>query len=197
MNRTKDYLVRSPRCIASTGTIAAVQRKPLSWVRFTWDLSRLPQLTPVPEHYQIASATTEDDAALHKVFSASYLLDPVWSPAIGDVMRQVQTWLDHALESDDRTCLALRHGSRIIGAALLHLRADAEDQLAPGPTISLEYRSRGFGTLLLQHSLGVLREAGLASASGITRDLSPAAKFVYPKFGGVAVAVDRGVLAAA
>lgn len=200
MNRVKAYLVpkQSPRWVASDPAVSSGQRKPLSWVRFTWDLATLPE-TPgaVPTHYQISRATPEDDAAVHKVFSASFLLDPVWSPAIGDVMRKVQNWLNHALESDEKFVVALRHGSRIIGAALLHLRTDVEDQLAPGPTICLEYRNRGFGTLLLEHSLRTLRDAGLKQASSITRDLSPAAKFVYPKFGGIANPLDRSILAAA
>jgi GNAT superfamily N-acetyltransferase len=200
MNRVKGYLTQkqTPRWVAPEPAVSSGQRKPLSWVRFTWNLAALPEiLTTVPQHYQITRATPDDDTALRKIFSASFMLDPVWSPAIGDVMRKVHAWLDQALESDQKLCLALCHGSRIIGAALLHLGPNVEDQLAPGPTISLEYRNRGFGTLLLEHSLRTLRDGGLQQACSLTRDLSPAAKFVYPKFGGSSAPVDSSVLAAA
>ncbi len=55
--------------------------KLLGWVRFWWDLSNLPPpLSQLPQHYQIAYATSEDEIGLRKVFSSSFMLDPVWNP---------------------------------------------------------------------------------------------------------------------
>jgi hypothetical protein len=200
MNRVKAFVVQSPlplrRQIAVN--VSAQHLKPLSWVRFEWDLATLPETQPdLPLHYQIDRATPEDVTGVRKVFSSSFMLDPVWSPAIGQVMQMVQGWLDHAFEREDRVVLALRHGSRIIGAALLSLNPERENHLTPGPTISMEYRNRGFGSLLLDRSLRTLRDSGVNRAHGVARDISAAAKFLYPKFGGEGVPVDITSLATA
>src|SRR5437870_4067640 len=94
--------------------------KLLGWLRFTWDLAKLPLLaSELPEHYQIGTATDDDEIALRKVFSSSFMLDPIWNPAIGDIMQVVNAWLNQAIGSDLTTCLVLRHGRRIIGASIL------------------------------------------------------------------------------
>jgi GNAT superfamily N-acetyltransferase len=161
--------------------------KLLNWVRFTWDLNELSSSTiDLPNHYQITPALAEDETAVRKVLSCSFLLDPAWNPAIGEVMHSLQSWLDRAFIAEENTCLALRHGSRIIGASVLCLDRAAENNFAPGPCILMEYRNRGFGTWLLQASLQLLRDSGITQASGIARELSPVAKFLYPKYNGVA-----------
>ena len=114
-----------------------------NWIRFTWDLTKLPQFeAALPEHYEIGPATTTN------------------------------------------TCLALRHGLRIIGAAVISRDAEAEIHLSPGPCISMEYRNRGFGTRLLEQSLTRLREAGLKEAAGIAIEDAPVTKFLYREFNG-------------
>jgi GNAT superfamily N-acetyltransferase len=170
--------------------------KLLNWVRFEWDLAMLPgQASSLPAHYQIVPATIEDEMGLRKVFSSSFMLDPMWNPIIGEVMQTIQARLDSVFTSEGSTCLALRHGSRIIGAAVLSDDFASEDHLSPGPCISMEYRNRGFGTLLLEHSLLWLRDAGLTRASGLAPDYALAAKFLYPKFGGRMERVDSLVAA--
>lgn len=172
--------------------------KLLGWVRFTWDLTKLPPLTSeLPEHYLIGPATNDDHLVLRKVFSSSLMLDPVWNPAIGDIMQIVNAWLDQAIGSDLTTCLVLRHGHRIIGASILSLDPEAENHLAPGPSILMEYRNRGLGTCLFDRSLEALREAGLVRARGIARENAPVARFLYPKFGGVIEPADLTPLLAA
>jgi len=169
-----------------------------NWVRFTWDLTRLPFLdVKLPEHYQIAPATSDDEKEIRKVLSSTFLLDPAWNPAIGETMQTIQSWLDRAFASDTSTLLALRHGLRIIGATVLSLDPDADNHLAPGPCVLMEYRNRGFGTYLLEDSLKSLREAGLTRATGIARENAPVAKFLYRKFNGVAAPADVAPLLAA
>ena len=170
----------------------------LNWVRFTWELNDLtPAASPLPEHYRISPATKEDEKEIRKVFTTSFLLDPTWNPTIGEAMQTIQSWLDRAFASDTTTCLALRHGARVIGAAVLSLDPEADNHLAPGPCILMEYRNRGFGTSLLESSLKLLREAGVAQAIGVARENSPVAKFLYPKFDGTMAAVDIARLLAA
>jgi Acetyltransferase (GNAT) family len=170
----------------------------LNWVHFTWDLTKLPMLdSQMPEHYQIAPIVKEDETELRKVVTTSFLLDPAWNPAMQEVKRKIDLWLGRAFESQTSTCLALRHGLRIIGAAVLSFDPDAENNLAPGPCILMEYRNRGFGTRLLESSLTFLREAGLSRAIAIARENAPVARFLYPKFHGIATPAEiRPLLAA-
>ena len=172
--------------------------KLLNWVRFTWDLNVMsPAPVDLPTHYQIIPATSEDEKAVRKVLSCSFMLDPAWNPAIGEVMHSLQSWLDRAFVAEENTCLALRHGSRIIGASVLCLDPAAENHFAPGPCILMEYRNRGFGTRLLQASLQLLKESSLTRVSGLARELSPVAKFLYPKFDGIATPAKMSVPLAA
>src|ERR1700730_9765779 len=169
-----------------------------NWVRFRWDLAELaPADSPVPEHYHISPATKEDEKELRKVFTTSFLLDPTWNPAIGEAMQTIQSWLDPAVASKKTTWLALRHGVRVIAAAVLSVDPGADNHLAPGPCILVEYRNRGFGTRLLESSLKLLREGGVTHAIGIARENAPVAKFLYPKFNGTMAAVDIARLLAA
>jgi len=157
--------------------------KQTEWIRFTWDLTTLPEIhSELPEHYQIGRATREDDVELRKVVSSSFTLDPTWNPAMQEVFQTLESWLDRAWEADASICLALRHGLRIIGAAVLTLEPTAENHLTPGPCILMEYRNRGFGTCLLEESLKTLREAGLSAACAVAKENSPVTKFLYPKF---------------
>jgi hypothetical protein len=167
--------------------------KLLGWVRYTWDLTSVnPPVLELPEHFQVEAATDEDEAELRKVFSSSFVLDPFWNPAVHEVMRTVDVLLNHAFASDLSTCLALRHGQRIIGASVISFDPAADNHLAPGPSVMMEYRNRGFGTVLFERSLQLLREAGLVRASGIARENAPAARFLYSKFGGVAEPTELG-----
>jgi hypothetical protein len=190
-----------PRPIANRDQNTLLARrfmKLLGWVRFTWDLKKLPPPTAeLPEHYHIGPATDDDELALRKVFSSSFMLDPIWNPAIGPVMQIVDAWLDQAIGADLTMCLVLRHGQRIIGASILSFDPGAGNHLAPGPSILMEYRNRGFGTSLFERSLHTLREAGLVRASGIARENAPVARFLYPKFGSIPEPLDLTALLAA
>jgi hypothetical protein len=172
--------------------------KLLDWIQFNWDLSTLPPLnSELPEHYQIAAAASSDETEVRKIISTSFVLDPVWSPAMHEVMHKIDIWLDRAFASETINCLALRHGVRIIGVSVISLDPDADNHLAPGPCVLMEYRNRGFGTSLLESSLKMLHEAGLARAVGIARKNAPVARFLYPKFGGTPVSTETMPLLAA
>ena len=155
-----------------------------NWIRFTWDISNLPPIESVlPEHYEVVPATAEDEKELRRVVSTSLMLDAAWNPALQEATQIIDAWLDRAFAPEsDSVLLALRHGARIIGAAALSPTPDAETNLAPGPCILVEYRNRGFGTYLLARSLAQLREAGLSHAVALTKDNTPATKFLYTKF---------------
>lgn len=178
--------------------LARRSMKLLGWLRFTWDLKKLSPLTAEsPEHYHIGPAKQDEELALRKVFSSSFMLDPIWNPAIGPIMQMVDAWLDQAIGGGLTRCLVLRHGQRIIGASILSIDPGAENHLAPGPSILMEYRNRGLGTSLFERSLHTLREAGLVRACGIARENAPVARFLYPKFGAVTEPLDLAALLAA
>lgn len=172
--------------------------KLVKWVRFTWDLTKLPPLDlSLPEHYEIATATAEDEKEIRRVITTSFVLDPAWSPAMHELKQTIETWLARAFDSEHSVCLALRHGLRIIGAAILSLDGSAENHLVPGPCVLMEYRNRGFGTKLLAQSLQSLCDAGLSQGSAIAEENAPVAKFLYTKFNGEHTPVDFTPLLAA
>ena len=155
-----------------------------NWIRFRWDLTRLPKFdAALPEHYEIIPASGEDETELRKIITSSFVLDPAWNPSTQEVMETIEPWLERAFAAPGINCLTLRHGSRIIGAAVISQSPEAEIHLSPGPCVSMEYRNRGFGTRLLEQSLTKLREAGLKEAVGTAHENAPAAKFLYTKFG--------------
>jgi hypothetical protein len=157
--------------------------KSTNWIQFSWDLTALSQLTAeLPEHYQISAATSEDEKEFRRVISSSFTLDPTWNPTMKEVAQTIVGWLDEASDTKTTVHLALRHGARIIGAAVVCVDAAAENHLSPGPCILMEYRNRGFGTHLLERSLATLRDAGLPRACAIAKENSPVTKFLYTKF---------------
>jgi GNAT superfamily N-acetyltransferase len=162
-----------------------------NWIRFTWDLTQLPTFeTTLAEHYEIGPASADDAMELRKIISSSFVLDPMWNPDLQEVTEKIEVWLERAFASPDSIFLALRHGTRIIGAAVLSTQPDADLQLIPGPCISMEYRNRGFGTRLLEQALTRLREAGLTQAAGVAKENVPVSKFLYPKFNATSSSYD-------
>ncbi len=169
-----------------------------NWLRFRWELAKLPPIdAQLPKHYYIARAVAEDEAEVRKVISRSFVLDPSWNGAIRDVMQTVDGWLEGAFANQNSVVLALRHGTRVIGAAAAAVTAPDATHLAPGPCILVEYRNRGFGKHLLAQTLAALRDVGLREATGIAKRNSAAAKFLYTRFGGVAEPYELTPLLAA
>src|SRR6266480_7298494 len=124
-----------------------------------------------PRQYRLSLVKAAEREQLQAVIEKSFVLDPGWNAALHMIDAQVN-WL------------ALQHGARIVGGTLLMTDPGAPAQLVPGPCILMEYRNRGLGTLLLSLALHHLRDAGMTRACARTRESSPAARFLYPKFGG-------------
>jgi len=160
-----------------------------TWLRFTWDLSKVPSSSPgseIPTPYQLRDAAAEEEEVIQKVTYSAFSMDSGWgnlqSPFVENIRKQVAA----AFEKDAKSrCLALLHGSRIIGASVLGLEEGTTNHLVTGPCILHEYRSRGLGSQLLYASLLALREAGIKKAFGVTREKTTSARFIYPKFGGI------------
>ena len=157
-----------------------------TWQRFTWDLTKVPSAgSEIPAPYQLRDATAEEEDIIQKVTYSAFSMDSGWgnlqSPFVENIRKQVAA----AFEKDAKSrCLALLHGSRIIGSSVLGLEDGAANHLVTGPCILHEYRSRGLGSHMLHSSLLALREAGLKKAFGVTREKTTSARFIYPKYGG-------------
>ncbi len=171
--------------------------KLVQWVRFTWDLDKLPPLaTALPDHYHFAGATDAEQKELHAVIARSFALDTSWGDAMQEVNRIIDRSLTEAFTRKSGICLTLRHGLRIIGAAVAFADPLVENHLSPGPCVLMEYRNRGLGTALLGEALRKLRDAGLAQVGALAKSNAPAARFLYPKFNGILVPDDTPLLAA-
>ena len=161
--------------------------KLVNWAHFSWDLSKNPPVCPsLPPSFSIRRATSEDHTSARMVVISSFTLDSDWNPFFGEIRPQIEAALTEVFhEKNDPFCLVLTHGVRVIGVSGLSSERDAKQHLLTGPCLALEYHNRGLGAALLGQSLLALRDAGISTARGITKQGSAAAQFLYPKFGSV------------
>ncbi len=157
------------------------------WQRFHWDLDKtLDASRPVMPPFVFRAAAADDLDAVLKVVSSALLMERAWVGSATEFSRDLEKRCEQAIAGESPACVVVQHGARVIGASVLDLAEDAEFHLITGPCILHEYRSRGFGSALLQQSLERLLKEGLRRATAFARVNSTAARFVYPKFGGVA-----------
>ena len=157
------------------------------WQRFRWNLDKSldasrPELPP----FVFRPAVADDLDAVLKVVSSALLMERAWTGSSTEFSHDLEKRCEQAFAGDAPACMVVQHGARIVGASVLNLDEQAEFHLITGPCILHEYRSRGFGTALLQQSLERLHDEGLRRVSALARVNSTAARFVYPKFGGMA-----------
>src|SRR6266567_1599770 len=154
--------------------------KKTRWVNFVLDLAetKLPAIR-APRQFRLSLVKAAERRQLQEVIEKSFALDPGWNAALHMIDAQVKSSIAAAFNSESASWLALQHGARIVGTTLLMTDPGAPAQLVPGPCILMEYRNRGLGTLLLSSALHHLRDAGMDCACAS----SPAARFLYPKFG--------------
>jgi GNAT superfamily N-acetyltransferase len=167
------------------------------WLRFKWALSGIPE----PEQSQIPPITIrpalpEEERDVIDVLAKSTSLDS----SLGDAARLLQHYFTELAprlwKNKERRSLAAFHGDRVIGASVYLTAADEPIHLASGPCVLSEYRNRGIGKALLHATLYDLKECGLSEASGVCREHSVLAKYVYPKFGGISERIDFNLLSA-
>lgn len=159
----------------------------ISWLRFEWDLTSLPvssdkNVAP----FVLRPAEKSEEDVVQKVAASAFSMDTAWGDARSYITSQIAKDISEAFDREAPSCVVLQHGSRIIGVSALNL-GEVDNNLPTGPCILHEYRSRGLASLLLQASLDTLRGAGLKKAYGVVREKTPAARFVYPKFGGTSL----------
>jgi predicted N-acetyltransferase YhbS len=157
-----------------------------TWLRYTWDLAKVPSGEGViSPPYQLRTATEEEVETVQKVTYSAFSMDSGWGNLQSPFVERIKKQVTAAFEKDAKNALVLLHGSRIIGSSVLDFDGAASTNLVTGPCVLHEYRSRGLGSQILHASLLTLRESGLSTAAGVTRDKTTTARFIYPKFGGI------------
>ncbi|TMI45149.1 GNAT family N-acetyltransferase [Candidatus Bathyarchaeota archaeon] len=71
----------------------------------------------------------------------------------------------------------------------IRVRFASESEIGTGIVVSPSYRRQGIGLLILHKTLLDLKREGLASAEVETIQGIPAAKYLYPKYGGMTLQV--------
>jgi GNAT superfamily N-acetyltransferase len=157
----------------------------ICWLRFEWDLKKIPADDPkAPSPFILSRAKKDDHDAVQKVATNAFSMDTGWSDIQKIFAETILRNVRAGFQKNPPDCVIVQHGSRIIGASIVNPGVVAENHLTTGPCVLHEYRGRGLGTVLLNASLAALRDAGLARVYGVARDKTAAARFVYPKFGG-------------
>jgi predicted GNAT family acetyltransferase len=171
--------------------------KSIGWSRFSWEARDLPETSRyiITETYSLRTVSRQERALLHQVINSCFAQESYWNDVASKLMPRLQQEVEdkfvHHREGD---CLVITHGNRVIAASVVDTSRSSDNHLITGPCITAEYRNRGFGALLLKESLLLAAQGGAELLFGITRANSPAARFVYPKYGGVSIPyeVDLG-----
>ena len=160
----------------------------MQWSCFSWELSKLPEEAPALEpQYQIRRADKSEYEIVREAALRGFKLDSSWSDVFNQLRPRLEVAMEEVLNSDEGAGIVVTHGTRVIAASVIRLTPDADNHLTTGPSVLVEYRSRGIGTALLYHSLTTLRDVGLERAVGKTRRNGQAAKHIYSKFGSTMV----------
>lgn len=161
------------------------------WSRFVWKTDALGSLqVPAAGGDLIRRATREEGEDVLHVILLSLSMDSGWNDSLQVAEEYVKAAVTRIFNAEEPLCLVIPKGNRFIAASLLDPLPEAPNHLVSGPSVLMEYRNRGIGSRLLHASLTELRERGLASVSGVTRDKTVTSRYVYPKFGSVAAPLD-------
>ena len=154
------------------------------WVQYTWNLKTLPaDKVKLDARYTVEAATPEDRPLLLAAVTRSMSMEPAWSDDLAARVKLAEDIIQTSFPAGEVTFVAIKHGSRIIGATAIRDSGDKVSNLPLGVCVLNEYRCRGLGTFLLHEGLRRLKERGLEEARLVTRKGLPADRFLYPKFG--------------
>src|SRR5438105_541252 len=104
--------------------------KLVRWLRFTWDLAKLPVPGSLVEsQYRIRMATREEEETVRHVVMSALLLDSAWADTLTFLREWMATHLDEAFARKGARCLVITHGTRIIGVSALDTDSASENHL--------------------------------------------------------------------
>jgi predicted GNAT family acetyltransferase len=167
--------------------------KSIGWSRFSWEAKDLPETSRyiITETYSLRTANRQEKTLVHQVINSCFAQESCWNDVASKLMPRMQQEVeDRFTHHHEGDCLVITHGNRVIAASVVDPSRSSDNHLITGPCITVEYRNRGFGALLLKESLLLAAQGGAEVLFGVTRTTSPAARFVYPKYGGISVPYD-------
>ncbi len=176
--RSGRFLIPISRFLEDPGT------RMISWLCFEWRADGASVGAPSIAPVVVRAAGKPDEEGVSKVLKNVFAENAGWGEVSRKLVDLLKGNIEEAFSTDEPSCLVAFHGTRIIGASLLDLDADASNHLLSGPCVLHEYRNRGVATALLGASLTHLRTAGVKTARGLTIENSITARFIYPKFSG-------------
>ena len=161
-----------------------IRRHDSPWRRFSWSLASILSIGPTFQSGDVIRfARREEGEEVLQTILLSLSMDSAWNDSFAMAEHYLTTAVGRLFNEQEPLCLVIQKGNRLIAASLLDPDPESAQQLVSGPMVTMEYRNRGIGSRLLHASLAALQERGLATASGITRERTVAARHVYAKFG--------------
>ena len=176
--------VRFPYCAADVPGSGGSQTGPAPWIRFLWKATD-PVFPGSPGEFSSRPARREEKRDVLEVLLRSFSMDAAWNDSYLRMEQYLTAEVERLFQSTEPLCLLLQKGNRPVAASLLDPDPEAVNHLVSGPAVTMEYRNRGLGSLMMEESLRALEKAGLGDIRGVTRDRTISAKHIYPKFGSV------------
>ena len=101
-------------------TINCEPMKLVRWMRFTWDLAKLPAVKgELESHYHIRVATHDDEKSVRSVISSAFSIDMNWSDTVKSLRDHFEAQVDRVFVEKEVPCIVVSHGARVIGASAL------------------------------------------------------------------------------
>ena len=108
----------------------------ISWLRFEWDLKKIPaDELNVPSPFILSRAQKDDQDAVQKVATNAFSMDTGWSDIQKIFAETILRNVRAGFENDAPGCVIVQHGSRIIGASIVNPSVGAENHLTTGPCV--------------------------------------------------------------
>lgn len=157
-------------------------RASAAWLCFAWAPAD-PLFPSSPGEFSVQPARRDEKREALEVILRSFSMDSQWNDSYLRMERYLTSAVERLFQNAEPSCLLLRKGNRPVAASLLDPDPEAPHHLISGPCVTMEYRNRGIGSLMLAESLRALGNAGLPVVRGITREGTVSGRFIYPKFG--------------
>jgi GNAT superfamily N-acetyltransferase len=153
------------------------------WLKFTWNLSSIPEVLPVVGSLPDVRVGEEgDEGQFWEAMERSFKTEIAWGPLQNERIAECRDLAPDPMDGRDVRTIVLEDGKRIVGGSLLSIDTESSRHFLSGIFVIEEYRCRGAGEALLWKSLNFLKENGLNHAIAVTRSNLSAAKYLYPKY---------------
>src|SRR5271170_2305353 len=91
-----------------------------TWIQFTWNLKTLPAETAkLASRYTVEMASLDDRPLLLAALTRSLSMEPAWSDDLAARVKLTEEIIETGFPAGEVTFVAVKHGSRIIGAAAI------------------------------------------------------------------------------